>query len=256
MGLGDTYGSLNPACREIRLLRLLPGSWEDSLSCDLQVVSLDDQPGYQALSYVWGTSDIVKTVWLHGKAFEATLNLWAALRRLRNPCHERIIWADATCINQKDLEERSHQVALMGEIYSSASEVFVWLGDSISEPNGSLKNSPGTLEDGKNIKWLSENIEKVSDYLTSANLEDEALAAFGTLHLLSVGQHWTVKPLFVADSRRKIPCRQRSRGGMASYAKAVATSMVVSLLGGAGTCACKEGHSGRGLCFSSLGVDL
>ena len=37
-------------------------------------------------------------------------------------------WIDATCINQQDLKERGHQVAVMGQIYSKAVEVRVWLG--------------------------------------------------------------------------------------------------------------------------------
>jgi len=38
------------------------------------------------------------------------------------------LWVDAICINQDDLEERSLQVAQMGQIYASAGKVVVWLG--------------------------------------------------------------------------------------------------------------------------------
>jgi hypothetical protein len=199
MDLGYTYSGLDFARREIRLLHLLPGIWEEPLRCNLQVVSLNDQPHYQGLSYAWGKPGVVKTVQLHGKPFEVTVNLWAALRRLRRPHHELILWIDAACINQKDLEERSYQVSLMGEIYSSASEVLIWLGDSISDEDGSLESSPGILEDGKDTKWLRENIGQVFRCSAFPNHESEALAAFGTLHLLSVDEHWTDKPLFIAD---------------------------------------------------------
>jgi hypothetical protein len=37
-------------------------------------------------------------------------------------------WYDALCINQNNLEERSHQVELMRDIYRSATSVNVWLG--------------------------------------------------------------------------------------------------------------------------------
>jgi len=37
------------------------------------------------------------------------------------------IWIDALCINQQDNKEKEHQVLLMGEIYSNASETIVWL---------------------------------------------------------------------------------------------------------------------------------
>lgn len=46
--------------------------------------------------------------------------------RLRHS--KRIIWADAVCINQQDDAEKSHQVPLMGSIYSLAKTDAVWLG--------------------------------------------------------------------------------------------------------------------------------
>ena len=38
------------------------------------------------------------------------------------------IWADAICINQNDIDEKSAQVAMMDRIYSSTSYVVAWLG--------------------------------------------------------------------------------------------------------------------------------
>lgn len=38
---------------------------------------------------------------------------------------------DSVCINQKDLEERSHQVVLMREIYSRAGHVTMWVGEEL-----------------------------------------------------------------------------------------------------------------------------
>ena len=51
-----------------------------------------------------------------------------ALRYLRKPDAERVLWIDRIAINQEDLKKRAAQVGLMSEIYSSASEVPVWLG--------------------------------------------------------------------------------------------------------------------------------
>lgn len=39
------------------------------------------------------------------------------------------LWVDAICINQDDEDERTSQILLMGEIYSIAHQVIVWLGD-------------------------------------------------------------------------------------------------------------------------------
>jgi hypothetical protein len=39
-----------------------------------------------------------------------------------------VLWIDAICVNQQDLEERSSQVKRMPDIYSTATRVVVWLG--------------------------------------------------------------------------------------------------------------------------------
>jgi hypothetical protein len=57
-----------------------------------------------------------------------THNLHAALQQFRLPNAERVLWADAICINQTDIDEKSTQVPLMKDIYSGASAVLVWLG--------------------------------------------------------------------------------------------------------------------------------
>lgn len=45
------------------------------------------------------------------------------------------IWADAICINQKDMNEKSVQVSMMDRIYTKASYVLAWLGlpDALSD---------------------------------------------------------------------------------------------------------------------------
>lgn len=39
----------------------------------------------------------------------------------------RYLWADAVCIDQKNMQERGHQVEHMGQIYRNAKKVLVWL---------------------------------------------------------------------------------------------------------------------------------
>jgi hypothetical protein len=43
--------------------------------------------------------------------------------------HSRLVWIDAICINQEDLEERSSQVQLMRDLYQRSARVLVWLGN-------------------------------------------------------------------------------------------------------------------------------
>jgi hypothetical protein len=55
-----------------------------------------------------------------------------ALYRLRNDVKD-YLWIDALCIDQTNSTERASQVLLMGDIYSSAKRVIVWLGKPIPE---------------------------------------------------------------------------------------------------------------------------
>ena len=56
-------------------------------------------------------------------------NLERAVKRLRLSAETGTFWIDLLCINQRDTNERSRQVAMMGEIYASAQSVSIWLGE-------------------------------------------------------------------------------------------------------------------------------
>jgi hypothetical protein len=57
--------------------------------------------------------------------------LEAALRRLRHEDGQKklLIWVDALCINQDDLDEKATEVRRMQSIYQRAEQVSVWLGE-------------------------------------------------------------------------------------------------------------------------------
>ncbi|KAI0873283.1 heterokaryon incompatibility protein-domain-containing protein [Hypoxylon argillaceum] len=135
------YTRLDPSKKQIRLLKLMNGEWNDRIRCELYVVSLQDSPKYEALSYVWGPLTDLVDIDVNGVTFSATQNLHAALRRLRDhiwrgPDYEesRALWVDAICINQQDAEEKAHQVQLMGDIYSQTAKGLFWLGEQPDEP--------------------------------------------------------------------------------------------------------------------------
>jgi hypothetical protein len=45
---------VHDGCNDIRLLRICPSSLpDDTLICDLRTISLDNNPAYAVLSYVW-----------------------------------------------------------------------------------------------------------------------------------------------------------------------------------------------------------
>jgi len=88
---------------------------------------------------------------VHDGVFEVTMNLYSALLRLRQTKTERTLWIDAIAINQADLNEKRHQIALMRNIYKGASTVIMWLGEPKVEdmplksgsPKEPAKQSPG-----------------------------------------------------------------------------------------------------------------
>jgi len=47
---------------------------------------------------------------------------------LRDAREDRVLWIDAICIDQADVEERNRQVELMAYIFGRAKKVIVWLG--------------------------------------------------------------------------------------------------------------------------------
>ncbi|KAK4182560.1 heterokaryon incompatibility protein-domain-containing protein [Podospora australis] len=127
--MSSIYTPLNPLHSEIRLLVIHPGKDADPIHCSLQHTSLEEPRDFEALSYVWGSEENLKVVSVENFTFEVTINLHAALRRLRKPTESRSIWADAICINQQDIEEKNYQLPLVGRIYTEATNVVVWLGE-------------------------------------------------------------------------------------------------------------------------------
>lgn len=128
------YGQLDTGNRQIRLLTLKPKDVQDAtLDCTLEIASLDDEPDYSALSYVWGDPKITKTIRVNGCAIPVTANLEAALKRIRDKGSDWAkgrLWVDAVCTNQSDIAERNAQVAMMCDIYQHARKVIVWLGET------------------------------------------------------------------------------------------------------------------------------
>ncbi|PMD43910.1 HET-domain-containing protein [Hyaloscypha variabilis F] len=140
----------------IRLLELLPGEMESPIQIDLAEFRLQENPLYEALSYTWATEDgdcSLSSQIRCGKTTRLwiTKNCELALRYLRETDSRRILWVDAICINQNDINERGHQVGMMRDIYSQAPRVLVWLGEASKDLGTPLSYmvdsiSPSALE--------------------------------------------------------------------------------------------------------------
>ncbi|KAK3998087.1 heterokaryon incompatibility protein 6, OR allele [Cladorrhinum sp. PSN332] len=186
---------------EFRLLELfppslLPGGSVDhtgdpsssDLICRIFVTTLTDpSKPFKALSYVWG--DDTKTdrilvkrdvsdkrsslMQFHDTQDEkdylkipVTKSLFTALHNL-GLSHDHaagplILWIDQICINQGDRIEKAHQVSLMGRIYSTASEVLVWLGPAEN-------NSDAVMQAWRTVGQASRDLD-VETYFTKEKL--------------------------------------------------------------------------------------
>lgn len=104
-------------------------------------------------------------MWVNSTQYDATKNLYAALRRFRADGQGQALWIDALCINQGDTSEKADQVAMMGQIYSGAEQVFVWLGEPQLDPE-SNDYSEGSNETAvKQSRWVDVSMEQIVELL-------------------------------------------------------------------------------------------
>ena len=137
------YSPLLSGHDSIRLLRLMPHRDKTArIQCELFEYSLQNSCEthlYDALSYVWGNSDEKLPIFIHNHSFDVTVNLHAALLRLRNHSMEQILWVDAICINQSNQKEKELQIQSMAKVYGQANRVVVWLGETADDSNLALE---------------------------------------------------------------------------------------------------------------------
>ena len=152
------YRPLDPQSRQIRLLRVSPSSeLKAPIHCSLFTADLNDDPPpiYRALSYVWGDPKQTAEINIEGTEGPTTigLNLSLAIRYIRHDGDDVVLWADALCINQNDVQERSDQVRKMGLVYEGATEVIGWLGEEDDDTKIAMElvESWATIIDMSNI---------------------------------------------------------------------------------------------------------
>ena len=116
----------------IRVICVSPGDGDEPLFCEIHHVDLDDDPSYEALSYVWGDPELVHRLEISGDQYICiTTSLHQALRDLRLANIDdgtTTLWVDACCINQGDILEHNQQLSMMGTIYRNARSVVTYIG--------------------------------------------------------------------------------------------------------------------------------
>lgn len=152
--------------RSIRVLVLSAAgmSSDDPIQCELIEVSLDNLRSgtgvrfqtkdtlranaikYDALSYAWGSPEPARWIECEGLPIRVTDNCYTAMKRLQSSHTQpslRFLWIDSICIDQRSPQERSQQVAMMGEVYRKAQRVIVWLGQEDEYSREAIKHLRG-----------------------------------------------------------------------------------------------------------------
>lgn len=144
---------LPPHPGHIRLLQLHPSSDPSApLSGIIFATTFDaSRSSYEALSYCWGDDARSETITLHVRNEEAhpgdshtddnttpiqlpiTRSLAEAIADIRFQSSDRLLWADALCIDQAHNGEKSVQVRQMYDVYANSRRTLVYLGRGGSE---------------------------------------------------------------------------------------------------------------------------
>lgn len=151
---------LRSAASEIRLLRFRPDhrspNLGEELVIEMQHVSIHQGIPYAAISYVWGDTADTAAILVNGAPLSISRNLHDGLQQLYARGVQSWIWADQICICQSDMEEKRHQVSMMGRIFGEAELVYAWLG-------------PGSELVDQAMDWITTVGSKAPSISTQAN---------------------------------------------------------------------------------------
>lgn len=123
---GYQFLDLNTSSHQVRLLRFSPSS-PLKIECTMYTMDLESVPLYWALSYTWGPPEPTMEIMVNGKPMRIRENLYQFLSTWRNTL-DRDLWIDQICIDQRNDHEKNHQVNMMSQIFTAASNVLIWLG--------------------------------------------------------------------------------------------------------------------------------
>ena len=126
----DMHTPLRDPRAQIRLVRFDPKESDDSISGSLETWDIDSAPPYNAISYSRGEPSDRHTITIDGTRVHVSENCLHALKQARLHYPNDHLWIDVICIDQLDVNEKSAQVALVGNIHANASLVLACIGPS------------------------------------------------------------------------------------------------------------------------------
>ncbi|PPJ56795.1 hypothetical protein CBER1_05972 [Cercospora berteroae] len=225
------YRRLDSSKKEIRIIKIhaapIEATAQDAdktITCSLETIPLREANPFHALSYVWGEAEPTAPILLNGRVVPVRKNLWNFLLALRSrfcqgPTDTIRIWADYICIQQADLEERSAQILIMGEIYQAADSVYAWLGnrtdvgdndrEQIRMRNEHLQRNQALSHMARNNRSAYQNMA-LSAYWTRLWIKQEVILSKDVWFFYGQGvTHW--KELRLATMLKQERVRQPHR---------------------------------------------
>ena len=130
--------------REIRVVQLVGAESDKPLLLEIEHVNLDlpdsQREKYAGLSYSWEGQkrNVAVQLWTSDWT-PFTVNITKSLLnfllkvRPRQRSKRLYVWVDQLSINQADDKEKASQIGLMGDIFSKACFVHVWIGEESSD---------------------------------------------------------------------------------------------------------------------------
>ncbi|RYP19651.1 hypothetical protein DL765_003244 [Monosporascus sp. GIB2] len=217
------YRPFDHSKREIRLVTIRPGLFDEPLHCTLTPHPLPC-PGieFEALSYCWGDlKDTLSITLCHDytgypdpecqqpekteQSFNVTRSLDLALRYLRLEDKVRVIWIDALCINQGSIKERNYAISFMVDVYRHADLVVIFLGEeSKSKHFRGMWDLMAMLNAGlqrAQVKplWQHEDIDKALDEINitpKSNKENKEGDHIFRIHMSLIFEEFFKYPWF------------------------------------------------------------
>ncbi|KAK0745145.1 heterokaryon incompatibility protein-domain-containing protein [Apiosordaria backusii] len=195
-----------------RLLRIVKGR-DPSIPCKLfqaKVRQREVAISYEAISYVWGSPERERDVFINGFLFGVTKSLYEALWYLQLEDEDRVIWVDAICIDQKNEVERGHQVRHMGDVYKEAVRVIYWLGPPTHLTNLCLGRLQLLHEETRRVAtrtWTREQWRTTWENLEASSQQNWGFEREGLCELL--GRSWFRRVWIlqeVANSQAALVC--------------------------------------------------
>jgi hypothetical protein len=114
---------------DFRVLYLEPSlSKDEPLSFSLRHVRFEDKAQYIAVSYTWDDQPFDQNAFCEGCQIRISRNCCDILKTVRHPEVKAPIWIDQICIDQTSPDDKSRNVARMGQIFKNSTAVFIWTG--------------------------------------------------------------------------------------------------------------------------------